>query len=86
VKRTRGPRVGSKQKKRINTASDKTGNGALEDIVIDQQKKQREGTILDKVLLDKLLDKYPTFNPEWPEDVQLKWFEGWDKLTGRIKK
>jgi hypothetical protein len=27
-----------------------------------------------------LLDKFPAFNPEWPEEVQAKWFESFGKL------
>jgi hypothetical protein len=27
-----------------------------------------------------LLDKFPTFDPSWPDEVKTKWFEGFDKL------
>ena len=29
---------------------------------------------------DELLAKFPTFDPSWSEEVQLKWFEAFDKL------
>ncbi|HWB06493.1 MAG TPA: DUF5343 domain-containing protein [Verrucomicrobiales bacterium] len=27
-----------------------------------------------------LLDKFPAFNPEWKDEIQKKWFEGYEKL------
>jgi len=29
---------------------------------------------------DKLLDKFPAFDPAWPDDLKAKWFEGFDRL------
>jgi hypothetical protein len=29
---------------------------------------------------DRLLDKFPALNPEWPPEVQAKWFESFEKL------
>jgi len=29
---------------------------------------------------DGLLTKFPTFDPAWPDEVKLKWFEAFDKL------
>ncbi len=33
-----------------------------------------------------LLDKFPKFDPTWPHDLQLKWFEGLEKLISILKK
>jgi hypothetical protein len=30
-----------------------------------------------------LLTKFPSFDPTWPNDVQLKWFEAFDELLKR---
>jgi hypothetical protein len=30
-----------------------------------------------------LLSKFPSFDPTWPNDVQLKWFEAFDELLKR---
>jgi len=30
----------------------------------------------DRFLLDKLIGKFPEFNPEWTPEVQAKWFDG----------
>ena len=32
---------------------------------------------------DGLLAKFPTFDPSWPDEVKLKWFEAFDKLLMR---
>ena len=37
------------------------------------------GTSLDKLLIDK----FPGFDPEWPDDVKLKWFAAFDELLKR---
>jgi hypothetical protein len=29
---------------------------------------------------DKLLDKFPPFDPAWPDAIKTKWFEGFDRL------
>lgn len=34
---------------------------------------------------DRLLEKFPTFNPDWNEDLQAKWFEGFGRLMERKK-
>lgn len=41
----------------------------------------------EEVSLEKiLLSKFPSFDPNWPEEVQKKWFDGFDKLMDRVKK
>ena len=30
--------------------------------------------------LQILLDKFPVFDPSWSEDVQAKWFDGFNRL------
>jgi hypothetical protein len=41
----------------------------------------------EEVSLEKiLLSKFPSFDPAWPEEVQKKWFDGFDKLMDKIKK
>ena len=36
-----------------------------------------------------LIDKFPNFDPTWPAEVQLKWFDGFERLmealSGRRK-
>jgi hypothetical protein len=37
-------------------------------------------TATQKTMREMLLEKFPAFNPEWPEDIQTKWFSGFEKL------
>jgi len=47
---------------------------------------QEIGEIPDQVPWDKaLLAKFPTFDPEWSEEVKLKWFDAFDELLKRSK-
>jgi len=41
-----------------------------------------------KTMREMLLEKFPEFNPEWSEEIQTKWFAGFEKLmksTGEDK-
>jgi hypothetical protein len=41
-----------------------------------------------KTMREMLLEKFPAFNPEWSEDLQTKWFSGFEKLmrsTGEVE-
>jgi hypothetical protein len=31
---------------------------------------------------DKLLNKFPVFDPKWPDDLKAKWFEGFERFMG----
>jgi len=31
-----------------------------------------------------LLTKFPTFDPDWSDDVKLKWFTAFDELMRRV--
>lgn len=37
-------------------------------------------TTTQKTMREMLLEKFPPFNPEWPEEIQAKWFTGFEKL------
>jgi hypothetical protein len=30
--------------------------------------------------MERLLSKFPEFDPKWPDDIKTKWFEGFDRL------
>ncbi|MCL1885623.1 MAG: DUF5343 domain-containing protein [Dehalococcoidia bacterium] len=41
-------------------------------------------TVPNGISLDKLLiDKFPGFDPSWPDDVKIKWFAAFDELLKR---
>jgi hypothetical protein len=51
---------------------------------IPQSLGQNLGQISNGNGLDKLLlDKFPGFDPAWPDEVKLKWFAAFDELLKR---
>jgi hypothetical protein len=37
-------------------------------------------------LMAALLEKFPAFDPNWPDDIKAKWFEGFDRfMNGAVK-
>lgn len=36
-------------------------------------------------MTDRLLSKFPEFDPEWPDDIKTKWFAGFAELMARTK-
>jgi hypothetical protein len=45
-----------------------------------------ESSIPNESLQDKLIAKFPEFDPEWSEELQKKWFEAFDKFMSTAKK
>jgi len=78
IKTIPGPAKGSKQKRRTKVAKEATRKGDRKKTIVFQG----EEMLLEKILLEK----FPPFNPEWSTEVQMKWFEGFDRLTERFKK
>jgi hypothetical protein len=37
-------------------------------------------------VLDRLLDKFPAFDPKWPDEIKAKWFENFDAFMSRATK
>jgi len=33
-------------------------------------------------MASQLLEKFPTFDPTWPDEIKAKWFEGYERLLG----
>jgi hypothetical protein len=48
-----------------------------------EQNRGDGGTPSD--LTTMLLEKFPTFDPGWPDDVKSKWFDGFDRLMKATK-
>ncbi len=46
----------------------------------------RENETVAKSMREMLLAKFPPFNPEWPVDIQTKWFAGFEKLMASAEK
>jgi hypothetical protein len=51
---------------------------------------ERDSQVLDQNAsasdwMDQLLGKFPTFDPSWPDEVKVKWFEGFERLMNARK-
>lgn len=51
-----------------------------------QNSENQERRDTTKPLTELLLDKFPQFDPSWPDDVKTKWFAAFENLMGRVKK
>lgn len=58
----------------------RNGNRTNQNVTIPQQKSTATQSLSWKELL---LTKFPSFDPSWPTDVQIKWFEAFDELLKR---
>jgi len=69
-------------------SSQESQNGFVEpkpELAAPGQVDERPKTLLGK-LADRILEKYPDFDPSWPEDQQASWFEGMNKLMSQFEK
>ena len=85
VSRTR-TRTG-KTTSRANSAREHR-NGVSEPTFFEasaQKAGSHHKTLLSK-LADKILDKYPNFDPSWPEEQRASWFDGMSKLMTQFDK
>jgi len=73
-KRTRTKTTTIKAKPKTRKNGTKKENDYREDIPNEQDS-----------LKEKLLEKFPEFNPEWDAEVQKKWFEAFDNIMERMK-
>jgi hypothetical protein len=46
----------------------------------DEPPTQSSTAVTQKTMREMLLQKFPEFNPEWSDDIQAKWFAGFEKL------
>jgi len=74
TKKSRNARPATAGKKAARPLDKKTG----------AEIPQQTGKIPNGIALDKLLiDKFPGFDPSWPDEVKLKWFAAFDELLKR---
>lgn len=45
--------------------------------------KINRNLVIPHEIIDELTSKFPTFDPSWPDEVKLKWFDAFDKLLER---
>ncbi len=73
TKRTRSPQAGRRTKQKSETKNDQDSTGVKTDNI-------PLGTSLDKILIGK----FPSFDPAWPDEIKMKWFQAFDELIRRI--
>ncbi len=74
TKKTRNARPSTAVKKSARSPNKKSGT----------EIPQQTGIIPSGIGLDRLLiDKFPGFDPSWPDEVKLKWFTAFDELLKR---
>lgn len=45
---------------------------------------ESEDSVPERISWDKILiNKFPTFDPAWPDEIKLKWFDGFEQLLKR---
>src|ERR1043165_4142356 len=78
IKRARRPRGTGTRARRSVTSGAGTSTSAGADEVDDYTPPPRPST---KTKWELLLEKFPTFDPAWPDEIKGKWFEAFDKLS-----
>lgn len=77
IKKSRGRAAGAGTKR---TSSRGTVRPKMDSVI-----PQSEREIPDKWSLDKmLLSKFPTFDPNWTDEVKIKWFDAFETLFRRV--
>lgn len=64
-----------------------TTRGRKKKIQVNDTARQRVNRFVqrnDTMVLDKLLEKFPILNPEWPDEVKIKWFETFKLLQKNL--
>jgi len=61
-----------------NTAGDDEGED-------DDEDETPPAALLAPEFMKQLLEKFPTFDPAWPEQVQAKWFDAFEHLMARVE-
>jgi hypothetical protein len=81
---TLSPFITKKSKVAHTTIAEKiprrTGTRTNQNIIVPKNAEPIPRTMSWKELL---LTKFPSFDPTWPNDVQIKWFEAFDELLKR---
>ncbi|MBI4188259.1 MAG: DUF5343 domain-containing protein [Chloroflexi bacterium] len=78
--------------KRFRVASAVVGNATTKNITKRTRRKINENTVIpskleqvpeDMLWNRMLLDKFPSYDPNWGDEIQLKWFIAYDELLKR---
>ncbi|MGA7339756.1 MAG: hypothetical protein WBE72_19470 [Terracidiphilus sp.] len=73
-------RVSDKVRNSTTNPTRRRRNGGGRREVAEEQPGQFEETSSSSRIEDKLLAKFPEFDPSWPDPLKTKWFEGFERL------
>lgn len=89
IMKARKPRSApTKKRQRIATArhgENSSGDDEGEDEDGSEDEETPSATLLAPQFMKQLLEKFPTFDPAWPEQVQAKWFDAFEHLMARVE-
>jgi hypothetical protein len=75
--KTRTPSSGTRKRTKKNAGGgDGAGNG--------DNSSNNDTVQIENTIVDRLLDKFPEFDPAWAPEVQAKWFEAFAKLQQQL--
>lgn len=61
----------------------KTARSKVEAAPTDNQTTSSPNSIENRDVVEKLLGKFPEFDPSWPDEIKRQWFEGFERfMTG----
>ena len=80
--RTTGPRRPRQKGVKKEQSSDHAGRGGDDG---DDDPGDEDTEAPQSAITKALLEKFPTFDPAWPSEVQTKWFEAFSRLMAATK-
>lgn len=87
IMKARKPRSAPSRKRTPKTDAQR-GAGVTIDEEDEGDEENEDNTppasLLAPEFMKQLLEKFPTFDPAWPEAVQVKWFEAFDNFMSRV--
>jgi hypothetical protein len=87
IMKARKPRSGPTKKRppRVNGGAQQQAELREEEPDAEEEVETPPASLLAPEFMKQLLEKFPTFDPAWPENVQSKWFDAFEQLMSRVE-
>jgi membrane peptidoglycan carboxypeptidase len=88
VKLPISPRIAEQKRSSPSQTRKRRSNGTSRRLDTDEATSERGAATQSpgKTFSDRVLDKFPEFDPSWDPDIQKKWFEGIERLMTATEK
>lgn len=86
IMKARKPRSGPNKRKNTKPNGTKSQEGVSQVDDDDGEGETPPEGLLVPEFMKQLLEKFPTFDPAWPEQVQAKWFDAFEEFMSRVEK